>query len=134
MNITVISSWVIKNIIGSKICKIHVDISWLYFKFVSDYEIVDYGVCANIGSTNCPKCKKCPDSNGPSLRRMQEIADSVWEKKRRYTPEVLKLRRLLRKMQAGLKMTTSLPKNPTRTTRNTYKDTTTVVKKGQISI
>lgn len=46
---------------------------------------------------------------------MQEVADSIWKNKRRYTPEVLKLRRMLRRMEAALELPTTSRLQPTRT-------------------
>ncbi|XP_026331407.1 uncharacterized protein LOC113238787 [Hyposmocoma kahamanoa] len=56
---------------------------------------------------------------------MQAIANSIGNRKRRYTPEILKLHRILRKMQSALGFTINSPKKPTRTTRNTHQETTT---------
>lgn len=108
--------------------------TYIFSKRVSDYEAVNYQAClGKSNNANCPKCKRCPDSNDAklSLRRMQEIADSIRNRKRRYTPEVLKLHRILREMQVAKEFTTSSPKKPTRTTRNTYIETT-AVKKGTL--
>lgn len=95
---------------------------YFYIYHVSDFEVVNYKACSNNPNDKCPKCKPCAGDkkDAPKLRRMQEVADSVWNRKRRYTPEVLKIRKILRRMQAAL------DKNPTRTTRTTYKGTTAV--------
>lgn len=94
----------------------------------SDYHIVSFEACFVTANTKCPECKKCPGSKkdaNPSLRKMQEFADAIWNRKKRYTPEVLKLRRILRKMLTSMEFRTNSPKSPTRTTENTYKEMTT---------
>lgn len=98
--------------------------SYLYFKRFSDFEVVPYENCFKKKKNDSDTCKKCSNTSSV-LRRMQAIANSIGNRKRRYTPEILKLHRILRKMQSALGFTTNSPKKPTRTTRNTHQETTT---------